>query len=219
MDVEMDSEFQRLLALHSAGTTVRHAGPYADVQVPSSMDFLSEGMINKWVVPFYLWGIRRPDEFISHYMGVRAEVSADLCRSLLVDFNWRPRIVAAYFAAIEDLTELEEHIGRLFLRSDVCFAGAGYALALAMFNTPGSVAFLGKYLDHYLREKDLYFDQPSAMAALRFTDQVNGTSYFDEYLPLWNEFTKDKPNHNLDRAIELFARDVRNVELIQASVS
>lgn len=213
--MKMDDELRRQVELHSAGATVQHAGLYSDLEVPSSMNPLSDEIISKWIAPFYMWGIRSPEQFIASYSPIRGEITVDLCRSLLVSFNWRPRIVAAYFAAIEKFTELEEHIGRLLLRSDVCYAGQGYALALGIFNTVGSIDFLKRYLDHYLKRNDLWFDQPDAMAALHFTDCLNGTSNFDDYLPLWQAFVSDKPKHDLNGVLELFRQDVANVERIR----
>lgn len=183
------------------------------------MEPLSEDLISKWIVPFYMWGIRSPDKFVASYSPIRDELTVELCRSLLVSFNWRPRIVAAYFAAIEEFRELEEHIGRLFLRSDVCYSGQGYALALAMFNTPRSVAFLKRYLDHYLGRKDLWYDQTDAMAALHYTDALNGTSNYETYLALWRNFVSDKPNADLERALERFRSDVSNIERIRTRVA
>lgn len=215
----MDDALRRQLELHCAGATVQHAGPYADLEVPSTMEPLSEDLISKWIVPFYMWGIRSPDKFVASYSPIRDELTVELCRSLLVSFNWRPRIVAAYFAAIQEFRELEEHIGRLFLRSDVCYSGQGYALALAMFNTPRSVAFLKRYLDHYLGRKDLWYDQTDAMAALHYTDALNGTSNYETYLALWRNFVSDKPNADLERALERFRSDVSNIERIRTRVA
>ncbi|MEZ5385048.1 MAG: DUF6000 family protein [Prosthecobacter sp.] len=211
----MDDDTRRRLEQHVAGATVQHAGVYAELEVPSTMEPLGEDIIAKWVEPFYMWGIRSPDEFIAAYSPIRSDVSPELCRSLLTSFNWRPRITAAYFAAIEEYTELEEHIGRLFLRSDVCYSGQGYALALAIFNSPGSINFVKKYLDHYLCRKDLWFDQPDAMAALHYIDSMNGTSNFDHYLQPWRDFIGDKPNHDLEGAINRFRQDVANAERIR----
>jgi hypothetical protein len=211
----MDDELRRQVERHSAGATIQHAGIYSALEVPSSMEPLSDETIAKWVAPFYMWGIRDPDEFIASYTPQRNHMSIELCRSLLVSFNWRPRIAAAYFAAIERFSELEEHIGRLLLRSDVCYSGQGYALALAAFNTPGSITFLKKYLDHYLTRKDLWFEQPDVMAALSYTDALNGTSIFEDYLPSWQSFVSDKPNHDLNGALKQFRQDMTNVERIR----
>lgn len=118
-------------------------------------------------------------------------------------------------SAIEHYSPLEDHIGRLFLRSDVCYAGVGYALALAAFNTSPSIDYLKKYLDHYLGRKDLWFDQDSAMSALCYLDRQNGTDLLRGYLPKWKAFKEDKPNHDLERSIHGFQIKMENLELIR----
>ena len=55
--------------------------------------------------------------------------------TLLAYFDWRPRRVGARLAALREMTGFDDHIGRLLVRSDVCYAGKGYCLALARFNT------------------------------------------------------------------------------------
>ncbi|MBN2375147.1 MAG: hypothetical protein JXD22_02005 [Sedimentisphaerales bacterium] len=107
----MDSELRKQLELHSAGATVQHAGPYSDLEVPSSMKTPSKDFIKKWITPFYNWGIKNPSDFIESYFPIRQEVDRDLISSLLIWFNWRSRIVGAYFAAIEGLEDTSEHIG------------------------------------------------------------------------------------------------------------
>ena len=108
----MADELKRQVALHSAGATVRHAGKYSNLEVPSTMEFPNQAFVDKWVIPFYRWKIRNPGEFLASYSPIRPEVSADLCRDLLTIFDWRPRVVGAYLAAIEGFTELEEQIDR-----------------------------------------------------------------------------------------------------------
>ena len=58
---KMDTELQRQIELHSAGATVLHAGAWSNLEVPSTMKPLEESIIAKWVAPFYMWGIRRPN--------------------------------------------------------------------------------------------------------------------------------------------------------------
>jgi hypothetical protein len=94
---------------------------------------------------------------------------------LLTFFNWRPRIVGANFAAIKNAWQHGDHIGRLLLRSDVCLAGTGYALALARFNNEQSIRYLQMYLDHYLGQVNLWFNQGAVMGALAYLDKANGT--------------------------------------------
>jgi hypothetical protein len=215
----MEDELRRQLELHSAGATVQHAGPYSDLEVPSTMENPSNDFIQKWIAPFYMevlgilnGSIRNPEEFIEHYSPIRPEVDLNLISKLLVWFNWRPRIVGAYFATIERITDATEHIGRLLLRSDVCYAGQGYALALATFNTKHATAFLKKYLDYYLTRKDLWFDQDSVMNAIGYLDRINGTNFMEGYMFKWQTFVADKPNHSI--YVDFFEKQIDSVKWI-----
>ncbi len=177
----------------------RRAGDYADLEVPSTHEPLDQATADRFVIPFYRRNLVRDfDKFRDAYLAVHREIDDALIGRMLANCNWRPRITAAYFAAITCRTSFCTQIGRLLLRSDVCFAGGGYALALARFNSQESVNFLMKYLDHYLRRPDLYYDQGSVMGALVYTDRINGTSLHETYLDLWSEFTAEKRNWDLE---------------------
>ena len=208
----MEDELQRQLELHSAGATVRHAGLYSSLEVPSNMESPSNVFIQKWIVPFYMWGIKNPEKFIEHYSPIRHEVDLKLISKLLVWFNWRPRIVGGYFAAIEGITDATEHIGRLLLRSDVCYAADSYALALASFNTSHATDFLKKYLDYYLTRKDLWFDQHCVMSAIGYLDRINGTNDLEGYMSQWRDFIADKPNHSIE--VDWFEKQINSVRWI-----
>jgi len=121
---------------HVAGATVRHASPFAEIEVPSHREPLPQPFVQKWVHPFYMPDPGRDrDRFIANLRPVYDEIDEALVVTLLSQFDWRPRITGAYFAAVKKFTSLEDHIGRLLLRSDVCYAGRGYCLALARFDT------------------------------------------------------------------------------------
>lgn len=177
----------------------RRAGEYADLEVPTTQDQLDQTTANKFVIPFYrLDLVRNFETFHDAYLAVHLEIDDSLIGRMLATCNWRPRLTAAYFAAITCRVTFCTQIGRLLLRSDLCYAGRGYALALARFNSQESVNFLTKYLDHYLRRPDLFYDQGDVLGALVYTDHINGTSLHEPYLDLWAEFAADKPNWNLE---------------------
>lgn len=62
--------------------------------------------------------------------------------------NWHTRAVAADFVAVSELREFEDQIGKLFLRSDVCYSGNQYCFALAVFSTQKSIDYLNEYLEY-----------------------------------------------------------------------
>jgi hypothetical protein len=115
-------------------------------------------------------------------------MNRDMAYTLLSYFNWRPRRVGAHIVALRQLDELTELVGRLLLRSDVCFAGSSYCLALAQLNTPKSRQFLHEYLDYYLTRSDLSFDQGAAMGAVAYLDGINGTKDLLLFINKWYLF-------------------------------
>jgi hypothetical protein len=184
-------------ALHSAGAVVRHASPFATLEVPQVFELPPQPFIDRWVKPFYMACLSQLSELEAPLALVRADVDEPLVTSLLSYFNWRPRIVGGVFAAVWRVASLEEHIGRLLLRSDVCFSGAAYCHALVRLNTPRAARFLREYLEYYLTRTDLWFNQMDALAALRLLDEANLTQHAAELEPIWAEFAKTKPNWNL----------------------
>ena len=112
--------------------------------------------------------------------------------------------------------DFEDLIGRLLLRSDVCYAGRAYCIALAGLNTPGAVDFLQQYLRYYLLRKDLAFDQANALAALKYLDEMNGTTHSSAFEELWHEFASSNPKWNLARACSFFNASMRSVEAFRS---
>jgi len=195
--------------LHVAGATARHNN-FEDLKYYKNTEELSIEYIDKWIIPFYLTDLTT-EQFNSNFQKVSAELSTEIIRKLLGDFNWRSRITGAHFAAITDSTEFEEQIGVLLLKSELTYAGDGYVLALARFNTDRSIKYLCEYLDYYLERTDLWFDQGDAMAALKWLDESNQTNYHKEFLGRWNKFIEDKPNWSLDRKFEYFKKSMQGI--------
>lgn len=190
------------LQMHVAGATVQHLGPFNEIVVPTNDEPLSAELRDKWVRPLY-FGLRHDGaaEFIESHL---KEANLELAKTLLCHFDWRSRKTGAHIAALLDLKELEEQIGRLLLRSDVCYAGFGYCVAIAAFNTSVGIQYLNRYLDYYLKTPELFFDQNHVMAALKYLDEVNGTKYFDLHLENWNYFIIGKQNWDIERSIRGF---------------
>ena len=149
--------------------------PFEDLVHYESSEELSNQFIKKWVVPFYMIKTNSVVQSKKNYDHIKADLTIDIAKLLLGQFNWRSKIAGAYFAAIEDYSALEEIIGIHLLKSQVCYAGKGYCLALATFNSARSIEYLNKYLTYYLQKTDLVFEQIEAMAALNWLDQLNGT--------------------------------------------
>lgn len=170
---------------HSAGATIVHTSPFGGLVTYQNDGALDREFIQKYVWPFYMKLLRicdHGDELREGLSLIRNEVNVDVARMLLGDFNWRTRSTGAFFAAVFNYTELEENIGRLMLKSEVCDAGPTYALTLAAFNSKNGIRFLNDYLDYYLHQTSLPFDQASVLAALIFLDDMNGSNEAQRHL-------------------------------------
>ena len=137
-------------------------------------------------------------------------IDLDVVRRLLGDFNWRPRITGAYFAASNHYTELVDILGTHLLKSEVCFAGKGYSLALATFGGDRAADYLTAYLDYYLDRTNLYFDQGDVFCALEHVDKAAA----DARRAKWDSFVAGKPYWNLDRYRESLTESLSTVARI-----
>ena len=202
--------------LHSAGATVLHRSPFDDLEVPVSSVPLDAVVRDRWVKPFYMAVPDNLDSIEATLRPLLADVSPDLITTLLAQFDWRPRTVGAFLVALDARTQFEELVGRLLLRSDVCYAGRAYCIALARLNTPNAVDFLCRYLRYYLTRNELWFDQAEALAALIYLDDVNGSQHSRVFDELWRNFVNDKPNWNLAETCSRFNASVRGLESFRA---
>jgi hypothetical protein len=91
-----ENSSEELLRLHVAGATVRHAGPFSDLEVPCSWNRLDRAFLETWVVPFYMafMGGRSPlGEQLEHLKRIWSSIDQEIVARLLEDFDWRPRTV------------------------------------------------------------------------------------------------------------------------------
>ena len=204
--------------LHSKGMTTYHVSPFLDLKVPRNEHDLDKDFIQKFVLPFYmtLGEYQIPDERVLKYLNhVSEEITPDVISNLLGDFNWRTRKVGALFSALKDDIQFQDQIGNLFLKSEVCYAGQDYCIAMATFNNQKSVDFLIQYLNYYLRQKELYYDQDTALGTLAYLDKKNGTNKIEEYKIQWTDFTKGKVNWEFSSSIKAFEEKMKIFEKVK----
>ena len=204
----MNEKIKKQVELHSAGAIIKHISPFSELEHYSNESELEPEFIKKWCVPFYMFEINNVEVFIQNFEPIKAELNIEVVKKLLGDFNWRTRIVGAYFALIMDFKEIENIIGVHLLKSQVCYAGNGYCLALASFNTKSGIEYLKKYLEYYLTRKDLHYEQRSAMCALKWTDQINETNEMERYLDLYQDWVSDKYSQDLDASYQGFKQQM-----------
>jgi hypothetical protein len=200
------------VALHVAGATSRSYTPFEQLATYRNQEELSDEFIDKWVMEFYMVSIANlDDQTFAAFVQASKEVTPDVVKQLLGDFDWRPRIVGAYFAAIKGYQEFTDIIGVHLLQSEVCYAGAGYALAFAMFQSERAQDYLKAYLEYYLKQADLWYDQADVLAALHVLNHAEAATY----LVSWQAYTADKPNHRLENTIEWLRKSMKMVERIR----
>jgi hypothetical protein len=202
------------VALHVAGATSRSHNPFEQLAAHRNQEELSDEFIDQWVMKFYMVSLARlDDQTFAAFVQAAKEITPDVVRDLLGDFDWRPRIVGAYFAAIKGYEELTDIMGIHLLQSEVCYAGAGYALAFAVFQSGRAQYYLKAYLDYYLKQPDLWYDQADALAALLLLDPVEASTYDAR----WQAYIVNKPNHRLEDTSNWLGKGIAMVEKIRAA--
>lgn len=187
------NDINEQIRLHSAGAIARHNSTFADLPSYKNVDELSQDFIDTWAAPFYMRIGDTDDVWINQLIQANDKITKEVIVKLLGDFNWRTRQTGAFFAAINNLTDLTDIIGIHLLKSEVCYAGQVYVYTLASFNTEKGIDYLERYLTYYLSQPDLWFDQREAMEALTYLDKVNGTNLISKHSDNWIKFIANKP--------------------------
>ncbi|MDB6133808.1 MAG: hypothetical protein JWM59_2051 [Verrucomicrobiales bacterium] len=201
---------------HSQGVIHTHAGLFTALEVPVLPAESVRPLYADYVIPFYMNRLCQfgPEEE-GAFKCIRPSITDQLITTLLSDFNWRSRTAAAYFALILDRPGHTEHIGRLLLRSDVCFAGRAYCLYLAHIRTPEAIGFLNRYLDYYLNRPHLYYDQAEALAALRFIDSRSGSRHEKSHAAALTVMMAARPDFLKQVAVKRFSADIQAADCLR----
>lgn len=183
----MDNDLQKKINLHTAGVTITHASAFDHLETYRNDFELSKEFIDQWVLPLYM-NIRNMQDrsWADYLIQYKEDITEDVTLALLGDFNWRTRTVGAYLSALKGYRSQVDLIGTHLLKSEVCYAGDLYAVVLAYYNEPESVAYLNRYLDHYLQKPELYFDQEAVLETIAYLDTVNSTTHLSRHLKQWN---------------------------------
>lgn len=189
----MENDEKEQIRLHSAGAPVRHKSDFENLVSFKNNVELTNEFIQKWAVPFYMEiGKSGDKKWIKEIKKINKEITPDITLALLGDFNWRTRLVGAYFSAVKGYQDQIDIIGAHFLKSEVCCVGHIYAIVLAFYNDKITDKYLNDYLDYYLRKPELDFDQEYALGAVAYLDKVNGTNNTQRHLPNWMKLQKDR---------------------------
>lgn len=185
----MDENIEEQMKLHSAVATVRHLSKFDDLKSYNNGYELSQEFINKWVIPFYMEiGKYNDNSWIEKVKLISNEITAEVTLKLLGDFNWRTRLVGAYFSAVKNYKEQIEIIGTHLLKSNVCCVGHIYSIVLASYNDEKASQYLTDYLDYYLLKPKLYFDQENVLESIGYLDKKNNTNNLQKHIENWINF-------------------------------
>ena len=193
------------------GLTVTSTNPFDGIETPQNAEALAPAFKEKFVEPFYM-NLRalskKKSKLTAATSSIAQEITPEVIAQLLGEEDWRTRTVGAYFCAIANMAQFEEQLGKLLLKSEVTFAGAGYCRALAVLNTDAGIHYLHEYLNHYLAQKDAHFDQRWAMAALIFLDDRNGTDEVEQHIEAWEAFVEHGSHWDIEETVKAFQKDM-----------
>lgn len=200
----MNNDLQNELNLHTAGATVRHASVFNHLETYRNDFELSEEFIDKWVLPLYM-NIRNMHDrsWVDYLIQYKEDITEKITLALLGDFNWRTRTVGAYLSALKGYSNQIDIIGTHLLKSEVCYAGDLYAVILAYYNQPETVAYLNRYLEYYLQKPELYFDQEAVLETIAYLDTVNKTNHLSRHWNQWNVMLESRGEISRIRNIQV----------------
>lgn len=200
----MNDNLENQINLHSAGAIVRNITPFENLVSYQNDTELSQEFIEKWVNPFYM-RIGHYDDtgWVDEVFSISPQITEEVTLKLLGDFNWRTRLVGAYFSVVKNYQSQIDIIGVHFLKSEVCCVGHIYALILAFYNSEKTIKFLEKYLGYYLEKPKLYFDQESALEAIIYLDEINNTNLFQIFEEKWINLNKMRNRLEKEKAVNL----------------
>ncbi|MFC9388135.1 DUF6000 family protein [Streptomyces venezuelae] len=145
----------------------------------------------------YLWPDQPPRHRFARLVTEDAAAITDAELDALLAYEWRSRFTAAWLIGVDRRASFRDRIGELLLAGEVCFAGAGYAFALARLGTRADAELLAAYLDRYLPRTELRYDQAPVLGALLRLDAGLGTSYAERFTApggLWDEWVDALPH-------------------------
>lgn len=205
--------------LHSARATVRHTSPFSELEHYKNEEELTQEFIEEWVFPYYMRVKEYSDEWIEEIIALKLQITDEVILKNLGKTNWRNRAVGSYFALITQANYAEDIIGVHLLKSEVCCVGHTFASVLAMFNTEKSVMYLSKYLNYYLKQPELNFDQEEVMEALKYLDEINGTNNVDNHLEDWYYYLNWKHNYTFRELLNRKQNDPDKAEEIDKQLN
>jgi hypothetical protein len=128
---------------------------------------------------------REGDSFRQAIVGAASAISDRQIDQLLTEKEWRGRLCAAWFTALDGRAKFIRSIGVLLLASEVAFAGEGYCVALGLGASEECARLLRSYLKTYLPPNGRIYDQAWAIGALSHIEGAPPPEYLNP--TLWRD--------------------------------
>lgn len=167
---------------------------FADLKTYKNEIAINQSFREEWVSPYYLNLINHDDDWIQQMISIKTQITNEIILKNLGDSGWRTRQTGAYFSAIKFANKYIDIIGTHLLKSEVCFAGKQYAVTLAFFNEEKSIKYLSEYLNFYLEQPHLDYDQIQVYEALQYLDEINGTKNINLHKEKWRIYCQTRIN-------------------------
>jgi hypothetical protein len=160
--------------------------------------------IAKWVNPYYapiLHGnycfLLKHEQQTSFNLSVKKGLEAidEKIATQLLSGGWREQITGSWFCGLKGWSQFADIIGTKLVASTMTYAGQGHSFALACFANDKSVKYLTEYLDTYLPQTKLVYDQDWVLPALMWVDAQKGTKHATRFTGsrgLWEKYVADK---------------------------
>ncbi|MEU8403164.1 DUF6000 family protein [Nonomuraea sp. NPDC048892] len=101
---------------------------------------------------------------------------------LLLDYEWRSGLTAAWLIGMDRRTRFRDQLGGMLMESQGSYAADGYCFALARFGADEDAAILSAYLGRYFARPYHDHHQTDAMGALLHLDAQRGTDHAARFL-------------------------------------
>jgi hypothetical protein len=179
-----------------------------------------ENLREQWVKPYYMDVLHanyvsfegdRLNAFVSRVREALVVVDHSVIERLLEingpDSSWRDWLTGGWFTGLKRWKQYADRVGEILLKSQTPYAAQGACFALARFDDDAAIKYLTAYLDHYLLDTDLSYDQNWAMSALIWIDRSQSSKYSDAYLKPggpWEAFVGRKPHWSLAQSLTVF---------------
>ncbi len=160
--------------------------------------------ITQWVAPYYLnilhgnyYRLLEGETQMAFNENVKnrlVSINYDVVTRLLSG-GWREQLTGSWFCGLKNWDQFADVIGTKLVESKAVYAGQGHCFALACFANDKSVKYLTKYLNTYLPQNNLVYDQAWVMPALMWIDEISYSNHSTHYLTsggLWEKYVEDK---------------------------